>query len=65
VVGLPPDLPVSNLESEMKKQIAKKLELHKETVGILTANQLDKVAGGRIAPSDGSCVNTWCCAPPS
>jgi hypothetical protein len=40
----------------MKKKIAKKLELHKETVGFLTANQLDKVAGGRIAPSD--CANS-------
>ena len=47
----------------MKKQTTKRLVLHKETVRTLTANQLDKIAGG-IPPSwdpEDSCYKTcWC-----
>ncbi|HEX9967450.1 MAG TPA: class I lanthipeptide [Solirubrobacterales bacterium] len=47
----------------MKKQIATKLVLHKETLRKLTETQLGKIGGG-IGPSDlpeDSCVKTcWC-----
>ena len=47
----------------MKKQVAKRLVLHKETLRKLTENQLRRIAAG-IGPSDlpeDSCYNTcWC-----
>ena len=47
----------------MKKQVARKLVLHKETLGRLTEKDLSRIAAG-IGPSDlpeDSCYNTcWC-----
>lgn len=47
----------------MIKKTAKKLALNKETLRVLTENQLGKIAGG-IGPSDlpeDSCYKTcWC-----
>jgi hypothetical protein len=47
----------------MNKKIARKLTLNKETLRVLTENQLEKIVG-RIGPSDlveDSCWKTcWC-----